>query len=141
MAKRRKRSLEGLSGVEGVRVLWRLLREPQWTTEHGFKGLCISVRTEDARHRELVLEYPMPNKQIPQRPKFSVKTIDDGIRQAIAARITRKGLRFQSLLKFQTEALPAPPSISTSTVQSVSVFCLPFAAPRLRIDTERTRVA
>jgi hypothetical protein len=85
MAKRRKRSLEGLIAVNGVRLSWRLLSEPQWTAEHGFKGLWISVRTEDARHRELILEYPMPNKQIPQRPKFSVRTVEDGIRQASVA--------------------------------------------------------
>jgi hypothetical protein len=85
MAKRRKRSLEGLIDVNGARLSWRLLSEPQWTTAHGFKGLCISVRTEDACHRELILEYPMPNKQIPQRPKFFVRTVEDGIRQAIAA--------------------------------------------------------
>jgi hypothetical protein len=89
--KRRKRSLDGLIAVNGVRLSWRLLSEPLWTSEHGYKGLCISVRTEDAGHRELILEYPMPNKrtgngllQLPQRPKFSIKTIEDGIRQAIA---------------------------------------------------------
>jgi hypothetical protein len=85
VAKRRKRSLEGLIAVNGVRLSWRLLSEPQWTSDHGFKGLCISVRTADARHRELILEYPIPNKQIPQRPRFSVRTIEDGIRQAIVA--------------------------------------------------------
>ena len=89
--KRRKRSLDGLISIDGVRLSWQLLSEPQWTTEHGLKGLCISVRTEDGRHRELILEYPFPKKpmggvpQIPQRPKFSVKTIEADIRQAIVA--------------------------------------------------------
>jgi len=90
--KRRKRSLEGLIEVNGVRLSWQLLSEPQWTSEHGYKGLCISVRTEDRVRRELILEYPMPNKrtgnglpQLPQRPKFSERTIDEGIRQAMDA--------------------------------------------------------
>src|SRR5260370_31576056 len=90
--KRRKRSLEGLITVDGIALSWQLLSEPQWTTQHGAKGLCVSVRTEDGRHRELVLEYPMPKKltgngslQIPQRPKISVKTIEADVRQALAA--------------------------------------------------------
>jgi hypothetical protein len=60
--------------------LLRLLSEPQWTSEPGFKGLSISVRTEDGHHRELILEYPFPRKsslrgtpKLPQSPKFSVK--------------------------------------------------------------------
>ena len=88
--KRRKRSLDGLLAFEGFRLSWRLLSEPQWTTEHGLKGLCISVRTEDGRHRELILEYPFPRKrtgagvpQLPQRPEFSVKTIEADVRRAM----------------------------------------------------------
>lgn len=91
--KRRKRSLDGSITVDGVILNWRLLSEPQWTSEHGYKGLCISVRTEDGRHRELILEYPFPKKcganglpqppQLPQRPKFSEKTVEAGVRQAM----------------------------------------------------------
>jgi len=73
-------------------MAWRLLSEPQWTSEHGYKGLCISVQTEDSRHRELIIEYPFPNKsmgngapQIPQRPRFSVKTLEADVRRALAA--------------------------------------------------------
>jgi len=87
-----KRLLEGLVTVEGFARYWQLISEPQRTTEHGYKGLCISVQLENARQRELVLEYPMPNKstgngypQLPQRPKFSDKTIEDGVRQAMLA--------------------------------------------------------
>jgi len=90
--KRRKRSLEGAIVFNELRLSWQLLSEPQWTTEHGYMGLRISVRTEDNAHRELILEYPMPGKrtgnglrQLPQRPQFSVKTIESGVRQAIAA--------------------------------------------------------
>ena len=90
--KRRKRSLKGLIEVNGVRFSWELLSEPQRTSEHGYRGLCISVRAEDGAHRELILEYPMPNKrtgngsiQLPQRPKFSERTIGYGVRQALDA--------------------------------------------------------
>lgn len=93
--KRRKRSLEGILTIDGANFCWQLLSEPQWSTEDGYRGLCISVRSEDGRHRELVLEYPIPNKftghpmlqlpQLPQRPKLSEKTIEAGIRQALAA--------------------------------------------------------
>jgi hypothetical protein len=90
--KRRKRTMEGLIAVDGNSLKWGLVSEPQWTTEDGYIGLRISVQTEDARHRELVLEYPFPKKvtgvgipQLPQRPKFSVKTIEANVRQAIAA--------------------------------------------------------
>jgi hypothetical protein len=90
--KRRKRFREGLISVDGVSLFWRLLSEPQWTTEAGYKGMCISVRTEDGHHRELILEYSFPKKfnsigipQLPQRPQFSVKTIEPDVRRAMAA--------------------------------------------------------
>jgi hypothetical protein len=90
--KRRKRTMEGLLAVDGNKLMWSLVSEPQWSTEDGYIGLRISVQTEDASHRELVLEYPFPKKftgvgapQLPQRPKFSVKTIEANVREAIAA--------------------------------------------------------
>jgi hypothetical protein len=88
--KRRKRSLEAWISVDGAKLYWRLVSEPQWTTEHGFKGLCFSVQLEEGHHRELILEYPFERgsgltPKFPQRPKFSAKDIEAGIRQAIAA--------------------------------------------------------
>ena len=90
--KRRKRSLDGVVVIEGASLLWELLSEPQWTTEDGYKGMRVSVQAEDRRHRELLLDYPMPQKttsngspQLPSRPRFSEKTIEDGIRLAISA--------------------------------------------------------
>jgi len=88
----RKRFREGLIAIDGINLFWRLLSEPQWTTEDGYRGLRITVRTEDAHHRELILEYLFPKKfnsigipQIPQRPKFSVKTIEADVCQAMKA--------------------------------------------------------
>lgn len=90
--KRRKRCREGLLALDGVTLSWRLLSEPQWTTEDGYRGLRIAVRTEDGRHRELILEYPFPSKgcgfndlipQLPQRPQISEKSIEVNVRRAI----------------------------------------------------------
>jgi hypothetical protein len=89
--KRRKRTKDGLIEVADSKLRWELLSEPQWTSEDGYRGLRISVRTEEGRHRELILEHPFPRKttgngalQIPQRPQFSVKQIEADVRRAIA---------------------------------------------------------
>ena len=87
--KRRKRFLNGTLNIDGAKLAWVLISEPQWTS-HGLKGLCVSVRSEDGRHRELILEYAFPKKPtdrvaiVPQRPAFSEKKIEADIRRAIA---------------------------------------------------------
>jgi hypothetical protein len=90
--KRRKRSLDGTVIVEGISLAWRLISEPQWTTEDGLLGLRLSVRMREGSHRELILEFPFPKKttgnglpQFPQRPKFTEQAVEHGIRQAIIA--------------------------------------------------------
>jgi len=90
--KRRKRTLQGLIAIDGINFNWSLLSEPKWSTEDGLKGVCISVRSEDDRHRKLILEYPFPKKvtgngspQVPQRPRISAKTIEADVRKAIEA--------------------------------------------------------
>jgi hypothetical protein len=52
----------------------------------------ISVHVLGGHNRELILEYPFPKKrnsvglpQIPQRPKFSPKTVEVDVRKAVAA--------------------------------------------------------
>jgi len=88
-----KRSDEGSLTLDGFTMFWKLISEPQAIAGRGLVGMRISVRAEDERNRELILEYPFPQKAIdsrglphfPQRPKFSAKTIEGGIRQAIAA--------------------------------------------------------
>ncbi len=76
--------------VDGVDLNWKLISEPQITTE-GLKGLCISVRNKDGKHRELILEYAFPRKpgsrvpQVPQRPKFSEKTVVADVGKAVVA--------------------------------------------------------
>jgi hypothetical protein len=89
--KRRKRTIDGSIEIDGTTLRWWLLSEPQWSTEHRYKGLCIAVRREDGSHRELILEYAYPTNNsgsplpLPQRPRFSAKTIEADVRQAIAA--------------------------------------------------------
>lgn len=90
--KRRKRTRTGTIPVDGVCLLWELASEPQWSTEDGLIGLRFSVRSEDRRHRELILEYPFPKKrvgtgmpQVPQRPRFSPRSIEEGVREAMSA--------------------------------------------------------
>jgi hypothetical protein len=87
-----KRSIEGSVKVDGVNLLWELVSEPQLIAGVGARGLRFSVRAEGRRSRELILEYTFPSKrtsvgllQVPQRPKFSPKTVEVGIRKAIAA--------------------------------------------------------
>lgn len=89
--KRRKRSLDGSILVDGAQFHWTLASEPQWTSR-GYQGLCISVEAVEPDRRELVLEYVYESLtkgreilKFPQRPKFSAKMIEAGIRHAIAA--------------------------------------------------------
>ena len=87
--KRRKRTAEGVLDVDGTLLQWRLVSEPQWTTEHGAKGICFSVQAQEGSHRELLLEYPFeqPGRMpmFPQRPAFSAKTLEADVRRAVAA--------------------------------------------------------
>jgi len=70
--------------------LW-LYREPQWTTEDGYKGHSIIVRVAEGTGRELLLEYPFPKKKpngiphFPVRPKIVLKAVEADIRRAMAA--------------------------------------------------------
>jgi hypothetical protein len=86
-----KRSLEGLVTIDGINLLWELVSEPQVIARE-CRGLRISVQAEGAHNRELILEYPFPAKrngvglpQVPQRPKFSPKTVEADIHKALAA--------------------------------------------------------
>ncbi|MES2391568.1 MAG: hypothetical protein V4555_08000 [Acidobacteriota bacterium] len=84
--------MDGLIEMNGMKLVWRLISEPQFTSEDGYRGICISVVAKDGRHRELELQFPMPDKttgntmpQLPQRPKFSEKDVEAGVIDAIAS--------------------------------------------------------
>lgn len=83
--------MQGSLILPRLRVRWELLSEPQWTSEHGYRGVRIAVRNEDENRRELILEYPFPKKrtgvglpQLPQRPQVNVKQIEVDVRRAMA---------------------------------------------------------
>jgi hypothetical protein len=58
-----------------ISLCCQLVSEPQRSTEDGVPRVWISVRTEDRRHRELILQYAYPRSKsgqylpVPQRPK------------------------------------------------------------------------
>lgn len=90
--KRRKRTIEGETAFDGLRLTWELISEPQWSNSgDGYKGLCISVRVADEARRELIIEYPYPrDKQgrplpVPQRPPVSGKMVEASINSALEA--------------------------------------------------------
>jgi hypothetical protein len=91
--KRRKRSIEANTQIDGLKLHWSLRSEPQRSTEHGPEGLSITVQRIDGSFRELILQYPIAMaerwgmlrpKFYPQRPKISAKTAEAAIRQAMA---------------------------------------------------------
>jgi hypothetical protein len=91
--KRRKRSIEALTEIDGYKLSWQLRSEPQWSTEHGPEGLSVTVQRIEGSFRELILQYPIATvdrwgatrpKHYPQRPKVSAKIIEADIRRAIA---------------------------------------------------------
>lgn len=83
------RNLAGIIEVDGHRYEWELLKEPQWCTADGWKGMTVSLRQEDAQ-REAILEFPTPKrvlKGLPQRrpPQINDTIATNGVRAALLA--------------------------------------------------------
>jgi hypothetical protein len=90
--KRRKRTIEGTAAADGLKLVWELLSEPQYSNSgDGRIGLRIGVRVADAATRELIIEYPYPTdsgglpKPVPQRPPVSQPMVERSINEALAA--------------------------------------------------------
>lgn len=87
--KRRKRTASGTIEIDGVVFAWVLLSEPQYTTEHGLRGLRFSVDRTDDNYRQLLIEYPFKQTtktpQLPQRPQFTVEELRTAILAAAKA--------------------------------------------------------
>jgi hypothetical protein len=82
--KRRKRSLIGATEIEGHKLAWELISEPQHTSD-GYKGLTVSVRAGDATTRELLIEFPYDRTVfLPQRPTLTPTIVEGEIRAALA---------------------------------------------------------
>jgi hypothetical protein len=80
--KRRKRAIGGTTDIDGLKLEWELISEPQWTTD-GHKGLCVLVRQVQGSYRDLVMEYPYEKAFFPQRPKLTGAIVEADIREAI----------------------------------------------------------
>jgi hypothetical protein len=88
--KARKRSAEAVVEIDGHELHWTLLREAQYTTSDGYKGMAFSVRATGGKvYRELILEFPFPKKKFrfahQEKERISPQIIEDGIRQAMEA--------------------------------------------------------
>ena len=83
MAQLHKRDIGGTAVIDGIELRWLLIREPQWCTADGWKGMAISVRVADGAWQELLLEYPF--RRLSERPRISPKAIESDIRTAISA--------------------------------------------------------
>jgi hypothetical protein len=89
--KRRKRTIEGETSVDGLALRWELLSEPQYSNngEGQRIGMRIGVRLAEAAARELIIEYPYPldqrgfPKPVPQRPQVSGPMVERSIREAL----------------------------------------------------------
>ena len=89
--KRRKRTIEGSTTLDGNKLEWELLSEPQYSNngEGQRIGMRIGVHLAQASTRELIIEYPYPldrkgyPKPVPQRPQVSGPMVEKSIRDAL----------------------------------------------------------
>ena len=86
MVARAKRDLSDIATVDGQKFIWRVHREPQWSSVDGAKGLCLAIEPEENPQKILLLEYPFPPpSRHAQRPKISKSDVALRIAQAIEA--------------------------------------------------------
>ena len=121
--KRRKRSMEGETNIDGVSLFWALRSEPQWSSEHGHEGMTIEVHRVDGSFRKLILQYPIPKGRgrsvdglkyssgpfYPLRPNLSAKEVERDIRSAIAGGwdMNSRGRTFVFQVLGESEVLPS----------------------------------
>jgi hypothetical protein len=89
---RAKRSIQGEYNVDGHKLVWRLHREQQLSTEDGWRGVCIHVLNSKGVHKELHLEYPTVGTERvgatrvePVRRTILPERVEAHIREAMAA--------------------------------------------------------
>jgi hypothetical protein len=54
--------------VDGADYIWSVRRAPQYSAQHGWVGLVITVEPAERPQRVLVIEYPMPKDWTPAGP-------------------------------------------------------------------------
>jgi hypothetical protein len=80
------RKLSGTVEVDGSKFDWELVSEPKLSSDHGWRGMTVSLREQDMQ-REAVLEFPTPKRLMQGLPKG--RTL---INDAIAARGVKAAL-------------------------------------------------
>ena len=80
------RNLAGTVEIDGEKYDWHLQREPQWSTDEGWRGMTVSLRQKDMQ-REAVMEFPAPKRLTQGLPKGRTHLND-----AIAMRCVRAAL-------------------------------------------------
>ena len=86
-----QRITDGVVTVGEAEFRWNVHREPQWCTEHGWKGLVIAVEPAVEPQRRLIIKYPFPESKAVgtfrrmQLPKISVPDVVARIVEAIDA--------------------------------------------------------
>jgi hypothetical protein len=89
--KARKRQASGKVVIDGVALVWELVREAHYSSSDGYKGMQFSVRavSDTARTlRELVLEFPFPKRKPgfhQDKERILPPRIEAAIHEAIAA--------------------------------------------------------
>ncbi|CAN7516639.1 hypothetical protein LJR219_003619 [Phenylobacterium sp. LjRoot219] len=85
-----KRSLEVAIEVDGEPYVWRIQRQPQWSSDvAGWRGMAIAVRHQEGQ-REAVLEFPpapAPRRGTPliKPPQVPPQVVAKAIAAAIVA--------------------------------------------------------
>ena len=74
--------------VGGERYLWRLQRQPQWSSDtNAWRGMAIAVRHQDGQ-REVVVEFPAERQPRFGAPQLKASQIDSAlVANAIASAI------------------------------------------------------
>ena len=86
----KKRNPELEIDVDGDRYVWRIQRQPQWSSDSaGWRGMALAVRHQEGQ-REAVLEFPPappPRRGTPliQPSQIPPQVVAKGIASAIAA--------------------------------------------------------
>lgn len=91
MPKFKKRVIKENVTIDGFDLVWELRSDPLYTSELGYRGLCIAVRMAEGVKRELIMEYPAPKKRpaglahVPEHPKIIPEVVEADIRRAMDA--------------------------------------------------------
>ncbi|HEY5338832.1 MAG TPA: hypothetical protein VIJ85_11550 [Rhizomicrobium sp.] len=87
----RKKPVATPIAIDGYDLMWTLIRDTQWCSLDDHQGIAISVCKAGPTRREMIMKYPylgvrpIGNWHSPERPKVTLKIVEDAIRAGIAA--------------------------------------------------------